>query len=83
MTHAWDPYKFNEMEVEELIVGHYYEITAQGGHTQRSVTGRYRGTMKLRGYKVYWFSTDAFEVMVEPEYLVNLKDLGKLYGRNI
>jgi len=32
---------------------------------------------------VYWFSTDAFEVMVEPEYLVNLKDLGKLYGRNI
>lgn len=68
---------------EELIHGHYYEVVAEGAHTGRSVVGRYRGKVRLRGVVHWWFTGDAFEVLVDPDDVFFMKDLGRLYGRTI
>lgn len=72
-----------QTEWTEPTHGHYYEITAEGRITQRSAVGRYRGAMRLRGVRVWWFTGDAFELMVDPDYITNLEHLGRFYGRTL
>jgi hypothetical protein len=70
-------------ELDELTTGHYYEVVADGARTHRSIVGRYRRKVLLRGVVHWWFTTDSFQVLVDPDDVVSLKDLGRLYGRTI
>jgi hypothetical protein len=70
--------------VEEVPVnGHYYAIVVEGAKTHRSVFGRYRGKVRLRGVVHWWFTGDAFQVLIDPDDIVEWKDLGRLYGRTV
>ena len=73
----------NHNEFDELINAHYYEVVADGNRTHRSIVGRYRGKVLLRGVVHWWFTGDAFQVLVDPDDVVSVKHLGRLYGRTI
>jgi hypothetical protein len=72
-----------DSEFPEPNPGHYYEVVVEGVHTQRSVVGRYRKKVALRGVVYWWFTGDAFQVLVEPDDVVDMKDVGRFYGRTI
>lgn len=66
---------------DRLRMGVYYEVVAEGAHTQKSVVGRYRGRVALKGITRWWFETDAFDVLVLPEQVVELRAKGQFWGR--
>jgi hypothetical protein len=68
---------------EELIPAHYYEVVAEGIHAHHSIVGRYRSTVRLRGVVYWWLTGAAFQILVDPDDVVEVKHLGRLYGRTI
>lgn len=72
-----------EVEVDEdhLSPGHYYEVVLEGAHVWRSVIGRYRGKLRLRGVVHWWFTGDAFQILVDPDDVKKLYYHGRMYGK--